>query len=520
MKYVRSNLNEMTPWLQSVLNNHLDPVGITDAQFEILYRNIVHDLKTSALQLAESENIFKSFMNNSHCPAWILDEDGIIIYMNDLFKEVWNLSDIHLQTNLYDHIPAEMAQEYITNNKTVIDSGVPLITVENSFRTDGTPGIYLVHKFLLQTSHDKRLIGGQSTDITDERRAHEEIAKSNERFYYATQATSDSIWDWNIEAGHIYRSDSFTRLTGYEHAKIGNNLFWWYERIHHEDRERVMQQINSCILAHNSYWKDEYRFRCADGTYKYLSDKGFIIYKKGEPVRAIGAIQDLTEKRRLEAELAFQKEQERIQINQAIISAQDHERNEISKELHDNVNQILSSASILLSAIKGNDHEMDPLLDKTNQYINMAIQEIRKLSKALNTSVISEVGLEGPVQEIVENMRLVQNLDVQFEYDEELEDEITADVQLNLFRIIQEQTNNIVRHAEATHVVIAIKKVNNVVRLTIDDNGNGFDLKQKVRGIGLINIRNRVEVMGGALQITTQPGKGCRMVIGITIQKN
>jgi PAS domain S-box-containing protein len=244
-----------------------------------LYRDIIYELKASVRQLAENEHIFRSFMNNSHSPAWIIDEDGVIVYMNDLFKEVWHLHDSHLQSNLYDHIPKDLADEYVANNKKVIETGFPLITIENSFRTDGTPGIYLVHKFLLQTSYAKRLIGGQSIDITDERRAQEEIVKSNERFFYAAQATSDSIWDWDIEAGHIYRSESFSRLTGYQQSEIGSNLFWWYDKIHPEDRERVIHQVNSCIVSHNSYWQDEYRFRCQDDTYKYFSDRGYIIYK-------------------------------------------------------------------------------------------------------------------------------------------------------------------------------------------------------------------------------------------------
>lgn len=472
---------------------------------------VVRSLETSVTRLAENEIIFRSFMNNSHSPAWIVDEDGIIVYMNDLFMEVWKLNDSHLQTSLYHHIPKDLADEYIANSKKVMESGFPLITIENSFRTDGTPGVYLVHKFLLQTAHTKRLIGGMSIDITEERRAQEEIAKSNERFFYATQASSDSIWDWNIVAGNFYRSDSFSRLTGYEPGDIGSSLYWWYERIHPEDRERVMQQINTCLLTHTIYWQDEYRFRCADGVYKHWSDKGYIIYKKGQAVRAIGAIQDLTEKKKLEAELAFQKEMERIQINEAIINAQDHERNELSKELHDNVNQILSSASILLSTAKYNGE--DPLLEKTSQYLDLAIQEIRKISKSLNSSVISEVGLEEPVKEIIENMRLAQHIDAKFEYDLSIDDELSPGLQLTLYRIIQEQTNNIIRYAEASAVLISIEKTDNVVCLRISDNGKGFDLKKPVKGIGLINIKNRVEVAGGTLQIYTQPGNGCRMVI-------
>jgi two-component system NarL family sensor kinase len=179
------------------------------------------------------------------------------------------------------------------------------------------------------------------------------------------------------------------------------------------------------------------------------------------------------------------------------------------------VNQILSSASILLSAVKGNGHEIDPLLDKTHNYIELAIQEIRKISRSLNSSMISEVGLAEPVREIIENMRLMQLMDVDFEYDKTLEDILPPDMQLMLYRIIQEQTNNIIRYAQASRVVIAITKTDDAVHLVIEDNGKGFDLKKTVKGIGLINIRNRVEVACGQLQIITEPGAGCRMVIGI-----
>jgi PAS domain S-box-containing protein len=473
--------------------------------------------KEAERRLYETETIFRSFMNNTHSPAWIVDEDGCIHYMNDIFKDVWKLNDSHLHGNIHDLLPKEMVEEYITNNRKVLETGHPLITIENSLRTDGTPGVYLVYKFLLQTSQTTRLIGGQSIDITDEKRAQEEIVKSNERFYYTTKATSDSIWDWNIEKGHIYRSEPFTRLTGYMQHEIESNLYWWYERIHADDRERVMNHINQCLLSFNNYWHDEYRFRCTDGSYKYLSDKGYIIYKNGQAVRAIGAIQDLTEKRKLEAELAEQKEKERIQINQAMIAGQDHERNEISKELHDNVNQILSSAAILLSASKENPSEQWNLIEKTSQYLHLAIEEIRKISKSLNSSVIKEVGLQEPVEDIIKCMELAQHVAVEFDYDPSLEDELSYDLQLMLYRIIQEQTNNILRYAEASHVLISIRKIAGCLTLIVQDDGKGFDKNKQPKGIGLINILNRAQTFGGTMYIDTKPMNGCRLVVRVPL---
>jgi PAS domain S-box-containing protein len=468
-------------------------------------------------RLSDSEYIFQSFMNNTHSPAWIIDEDGCIIYMNDIFKSVWKLNDSHMYSNVRDLMPQPMVDQYLINNRRVLESGQPLITIENSLRRDGTPGVYLVFKFLLQTSTPKRLIGGQSIDITEEKKAQQEIEKVNERFYYTTKATSDYIWDWNIENGTIYRSEPFSQLTGYLQNDMENDLYWLLEKIHIDDRQRVMQHINACLMARNNYWHDEYRFRCADGTYKYLSDKGYIIYKDGIAVRAIGAIQDLTEKRRLEEELAQQKEKERIRINQAMISGQEYERNEISKELHDNVNQILSSAMIMLTTARGNTDDKEFLIEKTTQYIDLAIQEIRKISKSLNSSIVKEVGLIDPIEDIIKNMQLVRPVTVDFECDPSLEDELSHDVQLMLYRIIQEQTNNIMRYAEAGHVRIAIEKQGDQLTLLIQDNGKGFDVKKQTRGIGLLNMLNRAETLGGTLSIDTRPGDGCRLLVQIPV---
>lgn len=362
---------------------------------------------------------------------------------------------------------------------------------------------------------ESRLSDSECMFQSFEKKAQEEINKINERFYYTTKATSDYIWDWNIEMGTIYRSEPFSQLTGYTQNDMENDLYWLLEKIHEEDRQRVMQQINAVLLAHKNYWQDEYRFRCSDGSYKYLSDKAYIIYKDGNAVRAIGAIQDLTEKRKLEEELAQQKEKERLRINQAMITGQEYERNEISKELHDNVNQILSSAMIMLTTARANADDQEFLIEKTTQYIDMAIQEIRKISKSLNSSIINEVGLIDPVEDIIKNMQLVRPLVVDFDCDPSLEDELPQEKQLMLYRIIQEQTNNIMRYAEASYVRIAIEQQDNRLSLLIEDNGKGFDTKKQTKGIGLLNILNRAETLGGTLTIDSQPLGGCRLLVQV-----
>jgi signal transduction histidine kinase len=202
-----------------------------------------------------------------------------------------------------------------------------------------------------------------------------------------------------------------------------------------------------------------------------------------------------------------------------MIAGQDLERNEISKELHDNVNQILSSATILLSAAQGNTEDQEHLIQKTNEYLNLAIQEIRKITKSLNSTVVKEVGLMEPVQDIIKTMQLLKAVDVEFDCDPSLEYELTQDIQLMLYRIIQEQTNNIIRYAEASQVIISINKSDGFITLLIQDNGKGFDITKQAKGIGLINILNRAEIFGGSMHIDTKPGNGVRLEVKVPVRQ-
>jgi len=198
----------------------------------------------------------------------------------------------------------------------------------------------------------------------------------------------------------------------------------------------------------------------------------------------------------------------------AIIAAQDHERDELSKELHDNVNQILTSSSLILDyAFEHPEEEREEYLVKGRKYIEMAIEEIRRISRNLNTSSIKGSGLRQRIEELICNLALGHQLTVSFNYEDALDQELSGDLKLALYRLIQEQTNNIVRYAKATQVMINIRKTGNCISMVTCDNGQGFDLKTPRKGIGLTNMQTRVEAFNGSFKINTRPGKGCCITI-------
>lgn len=352
------------------------------------------------------------------------------------------------------------------------------------------------------------------TDITESKNTEEELKKSNERFYHVSKVSSDAIWDVDLGSNKIYRSGAFRNLSGYTSEQIDSNLNWWFSKVHAEDRERVKNKLNGCIENRTERWDDEYRFECADGSYKFLYDSGIILYKNGKPVRILGAIRDLTEQKKLEKKLSDEQVQRHKAITQATIAAQEKEKANISRELHDNVNQILMSAKLFMDTAKRIPEQTNELLDKAIEYQLLALQEIRKLSKFLSTSNVKTVGLKESVDDIVNNMKLLPQLDVQFIFNERVEDKLLDDQKLMLFRVIQEQTNNIIKYAGAKSVQIMINEANNMIRLVISDDGVGFDVSDKnTKGIGFINIISRADVYNGKVDIVSSPGNGCTLEI-------
>jgi PAS domain S-box-containing protein len=221
------------------------------------------------------------------------------------------------------------------------------------------------------------------------------------------------------------------------------------------------------------------------------------------------------QEKKMDAILLDEQVQKQKQINQAIIKAQENERNRISGELHDNVNQLLMSARLHVAVAKTKDNEVQAgILDKVSGYLLMAVEEIRRLSKTLNTEAIEQQGLEKSVQEIADNMLLTRNIDTHCFIDTGAVAQLSSAQQLMVYRIVQEQTSNIIKYAKTKDALISLKETENDFELIVSDNGKGFDkTEEKLNGIGFINIFNRVNAYNGTTEIITAPGDGCTLYI-------
>jgi two-component system sensor kinase FixL len=140
-------------------------------------------------------------------------------------------------------------------------------------------------------------------DVTERELATDALREAEERYRLAARATNDAIWDWNIGTGHVAWSDAAAAYLG-TLPVAESDIHWWEEAIHPDDRQRVLRSIYAAVEGDKSRWSSAYRLRKADGEYAYVYDRGFVIRDDaGNAVRAVGAVVDLTERRRAEAEL-------------------------------------------------------------------------------------------------------------------------------------------------------------------------------------------------------------------------
>jgi signal transduction histidine kinase len=206
-------------------------------------------------------------------------------------------------------------------------------------------------------------------------------------------------------------------------------------------------------------------------------------------------------------------------LAESIIRAQQEERARIGHELHDNVNQILGSAQLYLSLLNTVGEDVGFIRDKATELVLLAIEEIRNLSKAMVMPDFSGDGLVGTITGMVEELRYGKVFAIVFRHTDRLTIEAQDPcMKLALYRIVQEQTRNIVKHSQARNVEISLDCTCDQLRLLISDDGKGFDRAKTRRGVGLNGIYERAALFNGKAQLRTVPGNGCTLIITIPLE--
>ncbi|WP_276503190.1 ATP-binding response regulator [Terrimonas pollutisoli] len=412
----------------------------------------------------------------------------------------------------------EQVKEYATGSAVIILSGMADTGIALDAIALGA------QDYLDKGEFDEKLLRKTITYSIERRRSLEKLRIATERYHLVSKATHDLVWDWDLLTDEIYRDEeAVKKVYGFSSNAAIGIISEWNKHIHPGDAATLSAMVQEIKTSScKDFFEIEYKFLTESGEYKNIYDRGYIVRNaEGKPVRLIGAAQDVTEKRKLEAALEKSRLQQQRSITEATIKGQENEREQLGKELHDNVNQLLAASRLYLdNALSAPDVRKDMIL-KCREFIVTAIDEIRKLSHTLLPPSFRDFGLTSGLSKLAVYISEAAGLRICRDWDAFAEEVLHYDQKLTIYRIVQEQLNNIIKHAEANHVKVSLCIVNNgeYVQLLIKDDGKGFDPSKKRNGVGLRNIMSRAEIFNGSVTIQSCPGNGCELKVVFPIMQ-
>ncbi len=371
-----------------------------------------------------------------------------------------------------------------------------------------------------QQSTDRERVSIQkNTDRENERKSDIRHAEDEERIESIHKTTYDIIWEWDIPGGTISFGSNYEQVFGYKLPRKKLALTEWLDLFRPAEREMLEKLFLSFPESVTSGREDSFPFNHPDGTKGRVKIRATHVKDQNEQVmRVIGVIHDLSRLQKLEGILEQEIIIKEQQIVEAIVEAKEMERSDLGKELHDNINQLLGASMLYLDMARKDLKNGDIYLLHSSEYTFTAIEEIRKLTRGLVTETLKDFGSSEAIQQMARDTMESTPLKIGIQVDKGAEEAMSEKFQLNAYRILQEQLNNIIKHAKATKVAIRVGLEKGQIRLSITDDGIGFDLQKKGKGIGIQNIINRAGLYKGDAQFITAAGKGCSLTVDFPAQ--
>lgn len=369
-------------------------------------------------------------------------------------------------------------------------------------------------------------IVGVKLDVTDRKQAFARIEASEERFRLVAQATRDVLWDWNLETGAHWWSPNAVELFGYDpETEPGVEAF--LTRLHPHDRTRIEAHVQRAIAGTTETVDGEFRFRLADGSYGEFLDRGYVVRDDtGRALRLIGAMTDVTELKR--AHRSLMAAHERLQAaSRDVHLTESRERAALARELHDEFGQLLTAAKLSASSLKAMPLDGLPAARQQQHaekaanlcdVLDMALHGVRNVATQLRPPALDQLGLARALEGLAAQIERHAGLACSITIDKATRARVFGPLEGGaLYRMVQELVNNAARHAAATNVRVALTTADGRVHLVVADDGRGFppEHERPAGTLGLKGLRERAELLGGQVEIQSQPGAGTTVHVTI-----
>ncbi len=489
---------------------------------EILERSAAYEQA-----LRESEERFRTAMNNLAEGLYTLDLEGRVTSVNSSAERMfgWTTAEL-LGKTMHDVIhfkhpdgtPFPASECHLL--RTVLNEGTALHETEDLFiRKDGNffPVVYSASPMKVG-GVTRGLVISFRDDTT--RREAEAALRQSERIYRAIGESIDyGIWICDADGRNIYTSPSFLDLVGLTQKQCSE--FGWTHVLHPDEAASTLDAWRECVRA-GSLWERELRFSRPGGVWHHILARGVPIRDDDGKILFWAGI-NLDIQHRKETEIALedriaQRTEELLNarnelrgLSARLLKTQDEERRRIARELHDGVGQLLAAINMNLAMVVPEkskfSEEARRSLDETGTLVDQALRDIRTMSYLLHPPLLDEIGLGSALQWYVSGFSERSNIAVSLELTPDL-GKLPRDVELSLFRIVQECLTNIHRHSGSSTARVRIFREPGDVCLEVRDEGKGIpaEVRDKISsgegfGLGIRGIRERLRQFGGRLDV-------------------
>jgi PAS domain S-box-containing protein len=480
--------------------------------------------------LRESEERFRQLAENIRDVFWIKTADfKRVLYLSPAYERITGHSaqqrygDQDYQPFLHRIVPEDrerMAEIMRRGAEAEFEVEFRIVRPDGSvrwFRDRGFP--------IRDQSGQIYRIAGISTDITERKLAEEALRESEERFRQLAENIHEVFWLRSPDLKQlIYVSPMYEKVCGRTRASLyaaGPELV-----VHSEDRPRVIETLENHI---GREFEIEYRIITKDGDVRWIRDRGFPIRDESGAVYRVGGVaEDITDRKETEDRLKASREQLRA-LSASLQSAREQEATRIAHQIHDELGGLLTGLRWDLEALERMLQQADDtrplkvMRDKLSSMVSLTdttINVVRRIASELRPSILDDLGLLEAIEWQTQQFQARTGIRCLCEC---VLQSIPLGAQQStaVFRIVQEALTNILRHAQATCVSVAMKEEDGMFTLTVTDNGRGITPAEKLSrtSLGLLGMQERAHLIGGDVDIVGLKGTGTTLHVRIPLAR-
>ncbi len=500
-------------------------------------RSLKKKVAERTAEVVEREARFRATFEQAAVGIAHVAPDGTFLRINQKFCDIVGYSRDEMLARTFQEIthPEDLNSD-LASIQLLLDGETNSYSLEKRYlRKDS--GIVWVNLTVALVRNEDGMPGwfvSVIEDISDRKRAEEALNESEEKFRHLVEQSPLSIQVLSPEGRIVQVNEAFMKLWGITEKNLPEVLEK-YNILEDEELKAagIMpliemafkgDQVTLPIFEYDAPGTMEtLEVDSPDTVKRWIQARLYPVKdSKGEIVNIVDVEEDVTE--RIISEQRVQEHQQRLKaLASQLTLAEEQERRRIAADLHDDVGQTLAMTRLQLAAAIRNskDNGLNEQLDEISQTLLKATQDTRHLIFELSSPTISELGIGAAVEEWVEiNRKKVPG--IVFEVINNLhEAEIDQDVRAILFRNVRELLTNTIKYSRADQVTVALETTGNEIRVTVKDNGVGFNPSQVLNqvnsegGFGLFSVQERMVDLGGTLEIDSAPHRGCAMIMSI-----